>query len=78
MHKVARARRKEMRPIIQSSPREGRIGQISPHKIARIYAKDPQKVGVIWIRQVATTKEGLVPQDATVKDDPLLVILIEY
>ena len=78
VHKVAGARRKEMRPIIQSSPREGRIGQISPHKIARIYAKDPQKVGVIWIQQVATTKEGLVPQDATVKDDPLLVIPTEY
>ncbi|EMD85667.1 hypothetical protein COCHEDRAFT_1219010 [Bipolaris maydis C5] len=32
-----------MRPIIQSSPQDGRIGQISPHKIARIYAKDPQR-----------------------------------
>ncbi|KAK1918666.1 hypothetical protein P3342_001715 [Pyrenophora teres f. teres] len=29
--------------------------------IARIYEKDPQKIGVIWIRQVATTKEGPVP-----------------
>ncbi|KAH7563016.1 reverse transcriptase [Bipolaris maydis] len=78
VHKVAGARRKEMRPIIQSSPQDGRIGQISPHKIARIYAKDPQRVGVIWIRQVATTKEGPVPQDATTKDDPLLAIPAEY
>ncbi|KAK1911183.1 hypothetical protein P3342_011785 [Pyrenophora teres f. teres] len=53
--------RKETGPTIQSSPRNGRIGTISPHKIARIYEKDPQKLGVIWIRQVATTKEGPVP-----------------
>jgi hypothetical protein len=59
--KVAGVRR-EMRPIIQSSPKDGRIGQISPHKIARIYAKDPRKVGVIWIRRVATTKDGPLPQ----------------
>ncbi|KAH7556815.1 reverse transcriptase [Bipolaris maydis] len=78
VHKVAGARRKEMRPIIQSSPQDGRIGQISPHKIARIYAKDPQRVGVIWIRQVATTKEGPVPQVAPTKDEPLLAIPAEY
>ncbi|KAI1676245.1 hypothetical protein KJE20_14177 [Pyrenophora tritici-repentis] len=78
VHKVAGARRKEMRPIIQSSTQDGRIGQISPHKIARIYAKDPRKVGVIWIRQVATTKEGPVPQVAPTKDEPLLAIPTEY
>ncbi|KAG9186916.1 hypothetical protein G6011_01003 [Alternaria panax] len=53
--------RHEIRPTNQSSPREGRFGKISPHKIARIYAKDPQRVGVIWIRRVATTKEGPLP-----------------
>ena len=53
--------RYETRPVIQSSPRSGRIGTISPHKIARIYAKDPQKVGVMWIRRVATTKDGPLP-----------------
>jgi hypothetical protein len=33
----------------------------------RIYEKDPQNVGVIWIRKVAPTK-----------DEPLLAILKEY
>ncbi|EUC26830.1 hypothetical protein COCCADRAFT_113283, partial [Bipolaris zeicola 26-R-13] len=33
-----------IRPINQSSPQDGRFGKISPHKIARIYAKDPQSV----------------------------------
>ena len=60
MHKVARVRR-ETRPTNQSSPQDGRFGKISPHKIRRIYEKDPQKVGVIWIRRVATTKEGPLP-----------------
>ena len=46
VHKVARVQ-KESNPIIQSSPKDGRIGTISPHKIARIYVKDPWKVGVI-------------------------------
>ena len=68
MHKVAGVR-KETNPIIQSSPKDGRIGTISPHKIMRIYVKDPQRIGVIWLKRVATTKEGLVPQ---------LAILTEY
>ncbi|KAI1675992.1 hypothetical protein KJE20_14428 [Pyrenophora tritici-repentis] len=70
--------RHEIRPINQSSPQDGRFGKISPHKIARIYAKDPQSVGVIWIRRVATTKEGPVPQVAPTKDEPLLAIPAEY
>jgi predicted aspartyl protease len=57
VHKVARVRR-ETRPTNQSSPQDGRFGKISPYKIRRIYEKDPQKVGVIWIRRVTTTKEG--------------------
>ena len=57
VHKVAGVRH-ETRPTNQSSPRNGRFGKISPHKIARIYAKDPQRIGVIWIKRVATTKEG--------------------
>ena len=40
VHKVAGVR-KETNPVIQSSPKDGRIGTISPHKIARIYVKDP-------------------------------------
>ncbi|KAL6171371.1 hypothetical protein ACJQWK_02391 [Exserohilum turcicum] len=46
VHKVARVQ-KETNPIIQSSPKDGRIGTISPHKIMRIYVKDPQRIGVI-------------------------------
>ncbi|EMD69470.1 hypothetical protein COCSADRAFT_77557, partial [Bipolaris sorokiniana ND90Pr] len=61
VHKVARVRH-ETRPTNQRATQDGRFGMISPHKIARIYAKDPQSVGVIWIRQIATTKEGSVPQ----------------
>ena len=44
--KVARVQQ-ETRPTNQSSPKNGRFSKISPHKIARIYAKDPQQVGVI-------------------------------
>jgi hypothetical protein len=40
VHKVAGVRH-ETRPTNQSSPKNGRFGKISPHKIARIYAKDP-------------------------------------
>jgi hypothetical protein len=32
---------------IQSSPKKGRIGRISFHKIMRIYKKTPEEVGVI-------------------------------
>ena len=67
VHKVARVRR-ETRPTNQSSPQDRRFGKISPYKIRRIYKKDPQKVGVIQIRRVATTKEGPL----------LLEILREY
>ena len=57
VHKVARVRR-ETRLTNQSLPQDRRFGKISPYKIKRIYKKDPQKVGVIQIRRVATTKEG--------------------
>ena len=67
VHKVAGVRR-ETRLTNQSLPQDGRFGKISPYKIRRIYEKDPQKVGVIWIRRVATTKEGPL----------LLEILREY
>ncbi|KAH7559971.1 reverse transcriptase [Bipolaris maydis] len=77
VHKVAGVRR-ETRPTDQRAHPDGRFGVISPHKIARIYAKDPQRVGVIWIRQVATTKEGPVPQVASANDEPLLAIPAEY
>ncbi|KAH7548622.1 reverse transcriptase [Bipolaris maydis] len=77
VHKVAGVRR-ETRPTDQRANPDGRFGVISPHKIARIYAKDPQRVGVIWIRQVATTKEGPVPQVASVHDEPLLAVPAEY
>jgi hypothetical protein len=53
---VAGVRRKSS-PTVQSSPMLGRIGEISPHKIKRIYEKDPQRVGVIWIRNVASKKD---------------------
>ena len=49
--KVANVRRSE--PKIQCTPRGGWIGEISPQRIARIHAKDPSKIGVIWIRKVA-------------------------
>jgi hypothetical protein len=58
--KVANVRRKSS-PTVQSSPQTGRIGKISPHKISRIYEKDPQNVGVIWIRKVAPTKDEPLP-----------------
>jgi hypothetical protein len=58
--KVANVRQKSS-PTIQSSPQTGRIGKISPHKIARIYEKDPKRVGVIWIRRVASAKDGPLP-----------------
>lgn len=67
VHKVAGVRR-ETRLTNQSLPQDGRFGKISPYKIRRIYKKDPQKVGVIQIRQVVTTKEGPL----------LLEILREY
>ena len=59
VHKVARVRR--VSPTNQSSTQDGRFGKISPYKIRRIYKKDPQKVGVIQIRRVATTKDGPLP-----------------
>jgi len=43
---------------IQCTPNDGRIGRISAHKIARIYAKTPEKVGVIWFRRTQTPGEG--------------------
>ena len=58
--KVANVRRVSSLAI-QSSPQIGRISKISPHKIARIYEKDPQRVGVIWIRKVAPTKDEPLP-----------------
>ncbi|KAG9192563.1 hypothetical protein G6011_11297 [Alternaria panax] len=60
VHKVAGVRRR-VSPKDQSATQDGRFGKISPHKIRRIYEKDPQQVGVIWIRRVATTKEGPLP-----------------
>jgi hypothetical protein len=57
--KVANVRKSS--PTIQSSPQTGRIGKISPHKIARIYEKDPQNIGVIWIRSVASKTDGHRP-----------------
>ena len=67
VHKVARVRR-EIRLTDQSLPQDRRFSKISPYKIRRIYKKDPQRVGVIQIRQVATIKEGPL----------LLEILREY
>ena len=68
MHKVARVQH-ETRPTNQRATQNRRFGMISPHKIARIYTKNPQSIEVIQIRQIATTKEGSVPQ---------LAILTEY
>ena len=67
VYKVARVR-KEIRLTNQSLLQDRRFSKISPYKIRRIYKKDPQKVGVIQIRQVATIKEGPL----------LLEILREY
>jgi hypothetical protein len=58
--KVANVRRKSS-PTIQSSPPTGRIGRISPHKISRIYEKDPKQVGVIWIMRITSTKDESPP-----------------
>ena len=67
VHKVARVR-KEIRLTDQSLPKSRRFGTILLYKIARIYAKNSQKIRVIQIREVATTKEEPV----------LLNILREY
>ncbi len=55
---VQGVRHHRLSPEIQCTTRNGRIGKISPHKIRRIYEKNPRKVGVIWIRKVDTKKGG--------------------
>ena len=65
--KVAGVQHKK-RPTNQSLLQDRRFGSILLYKIARIYAKDPQKIEVIQIRRVATIKKGLL----------LLEILQEY
>ena len=75
--KVANVRRSETK--IQCTPRGGWIGEISPQRIARIHAKDPSKIGVIWIRKVAarTAPEPKLPEQR--KDvKTLLTIPPEY
>jgi hypothetical protein len=62
--KVANVRTKSSLTI-QSSPQTGRIGRISPHKIARIYKKDPRSIGVIWIRKVMPKQDIPPPTEAT-------------
>ncbi|USP73296.1 Reverse Transcriptase [Curvularia clavata] len=68
--------RHEIRPTNQCTTRDGRFGKISPHKIARIYAKDPQQVGVIWLRRVVPKKDRPLPQEKP--KDVLLDIPKEY
>jgi hypothetical protein len=56
-------------PKNQCTTRRGRFEKISPHKIARIYEKDPQQVGVIWVRKVATPKQDEPSPTVPGKDD---------
>ncbi|KAK3204109.1 hypothetical protein GRF29_106g1840700 [Pseudopithomyces chartarum] len=62
--RVAGVRRSQTGSKVQHKPQEEgtnqktTIQQVSPCKFAKIYKKDPQKVGVIWIRRSELQKEG--------------------
>jgi hypothetical protein len=65
--KVTGVRRRDKSPTTKSSTLDGTVGKISTHKIRRIYEKDPQNVGVIWVRRIEV-----------VKTEPLPTLLKEY
>jgi hypothetical protein len=54
--KVAGVRIRDKSPTTKSSTLDGTVGKISTHKIRRIYEKDPQQIGVIWVRKAAVWK----------------------